>query len=234
MNYSLSRLSNIPWRALPAWLIGDRLRILMYHSIADDPMDSHAISLAEFERQMLSLQAKNVVSLAKGLELLNEGCSLKNTWVITFDDALLDFYTSAFPVIRKFNHPVTMFVPTGMVGGKASWDSFDKSKSLMSWEQLEECQQWNVSFGSHTVHHAALTECADETLRDELTVSLQMLRARLTNILPALAYPGGFQDLRVRLAAQKAGYACAVGVSSRWGNGAESDLMQLRRERFRQ
>jgi peptidoglycan/xylan/chitin deacetylase (PgdA/CDA1 family) len=182
---------------------------------------------------MVFLPAANVVSLAEGLELLKEARSLKNTWVITFDDALFDFYTTAVPIIREFKYPVTMFVPTGMLGGKANWDSYDKSKSLMTWEQLEKCQQWNVSYGSHTVHHAVLTECEDSLIRDELTVSLHMLRDRLANVIPALAYPGGFHNLRVRQATKAAGYTCALGISSRWGNGAESDLMQLRRERFR-
>lgn len=225
-------LRSIPWRILPTWLMGLRLKILMYHSISENPQDPHAISPVDFERQMRSLQAASVISLDESLDYLKKKQSLKNVWVITFDDCLLDFYTIALPILREFGYPVTMFIPTGLVGTNSIWDSYDKTKPLMTWEQLEECQQWNVNFGSHTVNHIRLTECSDEILMDELQISLQTLQGRLEHVTPALAFPGGFHDVRVCQAARAVGYVCALGASSRWGNGSESDLFQLRRERF--
>ncbi len=227
-----SQLLNIPWCSLPARLTGKRLRILMVHSISDNLRDPHAISPAEFEWQMRALQTARVISLAEGLELLRENRPLKNTWVLTFDDALLDFYTTALPILKEFGYPVTLFIPSGLVSKNAGWDSYDKSKPLMTWEQLEECQQWNVTFGSHTVNHIRLTECDDATLMDELQISLHTLQNRLEGVIPALAFPGGYHDVRVRQAARASGYICALGASSRWGNGYESDLFQLRRERL--
>ena len=228
-----SQLPNIPWRSLPAWFTGNRLRILMYHSISENPRDPHAVSPSSFERQMRALQTTaQVISLEEGLKRLQEKRTLKNTWVITFDDAYLDFYTTALAILREFDYPVTMFIPTELIGTSASWDSYDKTKPVMTWEQLEECQQWNVNFGSHSANHARLTECADEILMNELQTSLQTLQNRLESVIPALAYPGGYHDARVRDTARKAGYTCALGASSRWGNGPESDLFQLRRQRF--
>lgn len=228
----MHRLLNIPWQSLPAWLAGKRLRILMYHSISENPGDPHAISPSEFKRQMRSLQAAHVISLEEGLECLEYRRPLKNIWVITFDDGLMDFYTTALPILREYGYPATVFVPTGLVGKSTVWDSYDKTKSLMTWHQMEECQQWNVTFGSHTANHARLTECNDEILMNELQISLQTLQNRLERVISALAYPGGYHDARVRQAARVAGYYCALGASSRWGNGPESDLFQLRRERF--
>jgi len=62
---------------MPAWLSGNRLRILMYHSILENPCDPHAISPAVFERQMGSLQAALVLSLEEGLQRLKNGQPLK-------------------------------------------------------------------------------------------------------------------------------------------------------------
>lgn len=227
---NFKRLSNIPWHGLLGWLFGNRLRILMYHSISENLRNPQTISTAEFKRQMASFQATHVISLAEGLELLKENQSLKNTWVITFDDGLLDFYTTALPVLREFNYPVTVFIPTGLVGTNSKWDSYNKTKPLMTWKQLEGCQQWKVTFGSHTVNHTRLTECGDDALMGELQTSLHSLQNRLERVIPALAYPGGYHDARVRQAVHNAGYACALGTSSRWGNGSESDLFQLRRQ----
>ncbi len=228
-----SQLPNIPWRSLPAWFTGNRLRILMYHSISENPRDPHAVSPSSFEQQMRALQTTaQVISLEEGLKRLQDKHTLKNTWVITFDDALLDFYTTALPVLREFGYPVTLFVPTGLIGKHAIWDRYDKTKPLMTWQQMEECQQWNVTFGSHTINHARLTECAEESLLDELQISLQTLQNKLERVIPALAYPGGYHNTRVCQAVRATGYHCALGDSSRWGNGPESDLFQLRRQHF--
>ncbi len=217
----MNRLSALPWQSLPAWLAGNRLRILMYHSISENQRDPHAISPSEFKRQLQSLQSGQVVSLAEGLERLRTQQSLKNTWAITFDDGLLDFYTDALPLLREFSYPVTMFIPTGLVGKTAIWDSYDKSKPLLSWRQMEDCQRWNVTFGSHTIHHVRLTECTNTTLNDELKTSLRSLHENLQRVIEALAYPGGYYNAGICQAAKDAGYVCAVGAASRWGNGAE-------------
>lgn len=232
MKLKPSQLLNIPWHSLPAWLFGNRLRILMYHSISENPRDPHAISPLEFNRQMLSLQNAHVISLEEGLKYLKDKQSLRNVWAITFDDGLLDFHTIALPILREYGYPATMFLPTGLVGKSAGWDSYDKTKPLMTWTQLEECQQWNITFGSHTASHTKLTECTDEILMNELQTSLQTLKSRLKSVIPALAYPGGYHDDRVRQAVRAVGYHCALGSTSRWGNGSESDLFQLRRERI--
>jgi peptidoglycan/xylan/chitin deacetylase (PgdA/CDA1 family) len=228
----MNRIRNFPWLVLPAWLFKKRLRILMYHSIADNPRDPHAISPAEFRIHMQALRSKLVVSLGEALEYLRDNRSLLNVYVLTFDDALFDFYSNAMPVLQEFGYPVTMFVPTGLVGGNAVWDSYDKSKPLMTWKQMEECQKYKVVFGSHTVNHVRLTECTADEIMDELCISLGMLREHFENVIPALAYPGGYHNAHIRDAVQAADYACALGASSRWGNGPESDLFQLRRERF--
>jgi peptidoglycan/xylan/chitin deacetylase (PgdA/CDA1 family) len=226
------QLANVPWQALPDWLSGNRLRILMYHSISENQRDPYAISPKEFERQMKILQTQSVISLAEGSKLLSSDQCLKNKWVITFDDGLLDFFNSALPILRDFDYPVTMFLPVGLTGKTSAWDSYDKHKPLMDWAQVESCQQWKVTFGSHTVNHVRLTECSEIQLQEECQESLQILENRLTNTIRALAYPGGYHNQIVHLVAQNAGYICGLGAASRWGNGKDTDVYQLRRERM--
>jgi peptidoglycan/xylan/chitin deacetylase (PgdA/CDA1 family) len=229
---AMRRFLDLPWGIVPSWILGDRLKILMYHSISANPLDPNAISPEVFHSQMQRLRSRRVVSLQDGLESIRAGNPLRNLYVITFDDALLDFYINAMPILREFDYPVTMFVPSGLVGQHAKWDTYDNSKPLMSWGQLAQCQQWNVTFASHTVNHVRLTECSDLTLSYELQTSLHMLQNKLEKVISALAYPGGYQDARIRRAAGIAGYQYGLGASSRWGNGPESDLFQLRRQRF--
>lgn len=181
---------------------------------------------------MHRLRSGQVISLEEGLKRLQSHLTLRNTCVITFDDALLDFYTTALPILKDFGYPATLFIPVGLVGQHAGWDSHDPSKLLMNWLQLERCQQWKVTFGSHSVRHIRLTECSEDRLEQELVESLQTLKSKLDNVFPALAYPGGYHNERVRKAAAAAGYICGLGAASRWGNGPETDVFQLRRMRM--
>jgi peptidoglycan/xylan/chitin deacetylase (PgdA/CDA1 family) len=222
----------MPWKEVPSWIVGNRLRILMYHSISENQRDPYAISPQEFERQMKILQTQAVISLAEGSKLLDSDQNLKNKWVITFDDGLLDFFYSALPILRDFDYPVTMFLPVGLTGKTSVWDSYDKHKPLMNWVQVESCQQWKVTFGSHTVNHMRLTECNESQLKEECQKSLEILESRLTNTIRALAYPGGYHNQIVHQAAQNAGYICGLGAASRWGNSKDTDVYQLRRERM--
>jgi len=206
----------------------------MYHSIADNSSDPHAVSPQHFAKQMAELRERKfrVIPLAEGLQRLRQRLSLQGYIVLTFDDAYRDFLANAAPILEALGYPATLFVPTGLVGGTASWDSYDKEKQLMNWGELREVQRRGMTIASHTVSHARLPECRDEQLEHELRASLEILRDRLGDIFPALSYPGGHYGAREIAAARRVGYVCAVGVASRWGNGPETDPYRLRRERF--
>ncbi|MHB8747990.1 MAG: polysaccharide deacetylase family protein [Aggregatilineales bacterium] len=209
------------------------LSILMYHSIADNPKDLHAIHPAEFERQMaaLSRQKVRVVDLMEALQRLRDW-KLEPCVVITFDDALKDFLTTAVPILTAYHFPATMFVPTGLVGGTAEWDSYDKSKPLLNWDELQEVQRLGFSIGSHTVSHARLVNCDAAQLDAELRRSLETLQQRLPAVAPVLAYPGGFYSPREMRAAHQAGYIGCVGVSSRIANYPWTNRYRLRRRKW--
>jgi peptidoglycan/xylan/chitin deacetylase (PgdA/CDA1 family) len=215
-----------------SWLNGNRLTILMYHSIANNPSDPNAVSRGSFSAQMQYLADHHwkVVSLEEGMQRLQNGLGLRKFAVITFDDGYIDFLTTALPILQQFSYPATMFVPTGLVGGRAIWDSHDKSKELMNWEQVREVTRRGVAIGSHTITHAILTGCNDRTLEHELAGSLTSLRERFGSIYPALAYPSGAFSPREMQAAEKAGFVCGLGTCSRWGNGPGTPRLCLRRE----
>jgi len=233
---TFSRLKKIPWLQLGAWLAGNRLRILMYHSVNDNPNDPHSISKAEFNQQIETLAARPGVqffSLSKGLELLIKPTNLSRTFVITFDDAYRNFWQTAWPILKVYHIPATLFVPTGCLGGKAAWHSYDKNQPLMDWDEVVDAACQGVEIGSHTVNHVRLTECSDSAIETELRVSLDILQSRIgAAVIPAIAYPGGYYDQRVIYLAQNCGYRCGLGASSRWGNGPETNLFMLRREKL--
>lgn len=96
------------------------LRILAYHRVAElrDTLvlDSRSVSATPegFAQQMAYLaRSYRVVSMPDVLETVEKGRPLpKRAVLITFDDAYADFAEIAWPILKKFRLPATMFVPT--------------------------------------------------------------------------------------------------------------------------
>jgi peptidoglycan/xylan/chitin deacetylase (PgdA/CDA1 family) len=221
------------WHILPSLLVGNRLQIWMYHSICENPYDPHAIPPEIFLSQMQFLQdrKKQVITLEQALVRIMTKATLLGCVVLTFDDGYLDFYSNALPILERFQYPATLFIPTGKVGGYADWDSYDKTKKLMGWDELVNSLHRGMMISSHSVSHTFLTQCDPQQLQDELVSSLQTLQEHLGTVSPALAYPGGIYGRREQEAAREAGYLCALGTSSHWRNGYDTDLYQLTREK---
>ncbi len=149
------------------------LTVVNYHRI-DDPyregFDSFKPNVSatpqEFDHQMEYL-AKwfNVVSLKDIIAWLDGDRDLPPyAALITFDDGYLDNYTSAFPVLRKYDLPALIFLTTGHIGTDAPfyWDmaaycfSHTRSNQLAfpdgrveSWSTPEELDRVSHSWVRH-------------------------------------------------------------------------------------
>ena len=109
------------------------LTVVNYHRI-DNPhrsdFDSFKPNISatpeDFDRQLDYLARWfNVVSLKDVVKWLDgQGDLPPYAALITFDDGYLDNYTSAFPLLRKYNLPALIFLTTGHIGTDAPfyWD----------------------------------------------------------------------------------------------------------------
>ncbi len=75
-----------------------------------------------FERQMMQLAREfNVVSLGDLCDSIANGRSLDaRTIAITIDDGYEDFYTEAYPILKKYSLPATLYVTTDFID-KSAW-----------------------------------------------------------------------------------------------------------------
>lgn len=107
--FTLSHNSN--WRR-------QRLLILAYHGISLD--DEHLWNPAQYLsnevfRDRLSLIKKSgctVLTLAEGVRRLYAGDLPERSIVLTFDDGTYDFYHQAYPLLKEFNYPATLYLTT--------------------------------------------------------------------------------------------------------------------------
>jgi len=94
------------------------VQILAYHRVSDhNDGFLPAMSLARFRSQMAHLSRDfTVCSLEQVTRRILDGSLRENTVVVTFDDGYRDNYDEAFPVLREYGVPATIFLTTDFIG----------------------------------------------------------------------------------------------------------------------
>lgn len=120
-----------------------------------------------------------------------------------FDDAFLNQYEVAFPVLREHDFQATFGVITGSIGtGHGLWEYMDK-------KHLKELAGYGMDIASHTRTHPDLTaSLTDEQLRQEIIDSKQELE-KMGFKVNTMVYPYYEWDDRVVAYVREAGYTCA-------------------------
>jgi len=118
-----------------------RLLILGYHGISLD--DEHLWSRGQFmSREVFSARLKllrksgcTVLPLAEGLRRLYAGDLPEKCVTITFDDGTYDFYRQAYPLLREFGYPATLYLTTFY--SQFNRPVFDLACSYLLWKGRE-------------------------------------------------------------------------------------------------
>ena len=113
------------------------LRVLTYHRVAESNETPHlnpgliSATPAMFAAQMdILARDYQVVSMENVLDAVENGAGLPDRAVlVTFDDAYRDFADHAWPILKKLNLPVTVFVPTAYP---------DQPERLFWWDKLHQ------------------------------------------------------------------------------------------------
>jgi len=222
------------------WLVKSRgrldsggLRILFYHRVADDD-DPLAVSPRRFRQQMELLAAEGfrVVGLAETVALIEAGECPPRTVALNFDDGFRDVGENALPVLERLGFRATVFVPTGVIDGTASFPWYSTQPPLLDWEEIVELDRASVlRFEAHSVTHTNLLLLTDDESRREIEQSKVDLEARLERPVEAFCYPAGLFGERERRFVAEAGYriafSCEPGV-----NALGTDPLALRRRQI--
>jgi peptidoglycan/xylan/chitin deacetylase (PgdA/CDA1 family) len=132
----------------------------------------------------------------------------RNSVVITFDDGYQDNFQYAYPVLKKFGYPATVFIISDFVGR-----SFSNGKEFLTWEQIIQMSKSNISFGAHTKTHLYLGSIKDlKAVQDEISAPKQAIEARTGLPVEYFCYPSGAFNTQVKNLVKQAGYkgACST------------------------
>jgi peptidoglycan/xylan/chitin deacetylase (PgdA/CDA1 family) len=205
--------------------------VLCYHRFVDKPKDSLAIKPADFEAQMQALKDNgiSVISMEDFLAWRRGEKEIpEKAAIVSIDDGYLSGYSVAWPILKKFGYPFTMFLYTDYIkGGPKS------GGQSISWDQLAEMRDAGVDIEGHTVSHSSLNARKGKTdeqylawLKSEIVGSKELLEKNLGIQVKAFAYPYGLHNKTVRDVVKQAGYEAAFTV---WGRriarGADPMMM---------
>lgn len=188
--------------------------VLGYHRFGSCPKDTLAIQPKVFREQMQFLKDEGitVISMRDFLAWRRGEREIPpKSALITIDDGYMSSYNVAWPILREFGYPVTLYLYTKYVniGGKS-----------LSWKQLQEMRDAGMEFGSHSVSHDNMSRprtlggCDYQSwLSNELEESKKVLEYHLGVPITTFAYPYGSHDINIVQAGLRKGYEAMFTVN---------------------
>lgn len=189
--------------------------ILTYHRVNDKSdfitqgMDGRDVSVKNFERHIRYLKKNyQIISLDDFIRYVKEENGLpKKSAIITFDDGYQDNYTNAFPILRRYNVPATIFLIADFITAKKlMWlhrfyyhlellspdeEAHIASEIYLSGDQIREMNRAGISIGSHTLTHRVLPQLNEDEVKNEILGSKRKIEEILEKPILHFAYPFG-------------------------------------------
>ena len=178
---------------------GVRVSIIGYHDLAENlPETAMRMHTSKFRKQMETIRqlGLKVITLEEFTAWKKGEKQIPGKSVlITFDDGWKSTYTDAFPILKEFGFPYTVFLYKNYVDGGG--------KALTTEMIGEMLKAGGMSIGSHSVSHPyPLTvksyrkkgaNIYDGYLRNEMGESKRYLESKFPSAkINTYAYPGGF------------------------------------------
>lgn len=73
--------------------------------------------------------------------------------VLSFDDGRKDFYTNAFPILKKYQLKATLNVVTGFLGRNDLPVFASANYACLSTDEMKECAVYGIEIANHSVNH---------------------------------------------------------------------------------
>lgn len=218
--------------------LGSYVVILMYHKVLqdDEPLQREIepgmyVKKSSFEKQMKFIQNKFTVAELTSC-FLNSKNSFKDKFcVVTFDDGWQDNFEVAYPILKKYNIPATIFLVPKFIESneltsidtvitisyrmrRQKKDILNKkslnSKPYLSWDELQLMKENGIHFGAHGLTHAILTKISQHEVEQEIDHSKKILERKLNCQINTFCYPNGEYNRSIIKILKENNYILAV------------------------
>ncbi len=209
-----------------------QIPILCYHNLNPTVPGSMSLTPQKFESQIQWLKDNGfqVISLKEAVQYLEgkrDSIPAKPV-VITADDGWESVYVYMYPIIKKYQIPVTLFIYPGTISD---------GKHAMTWQQLTELQNTGLfDIQSHTYWHPNFKQMRkklspdayDKFTDNELVKSKKVLEEKMNKKIDYLAWPFGIYDKFLEAKAADAGYEMAFTIDARKANKSDRAMAEPR------
>lgn len=163
----------------------------MYHSIDTNSL-FFTVRPEDFAEQMAYLKNKrfNVVPLSRLVEWVETKQPIpRRTVVLTFDDGYEDNYFNAWPILKRYNFPATIFLVSGSIG-QTLYSKQNIPFRILDWSQIQKMHQSGlIDFQPHSLTHQKLSQIDLEQAKDEIKKSKDIIEKQLNKDCRLFAYP---------------------------------------------
>lgn len=206
--------------------------ILCYHNLNPTKPGSMNMTPQKFETEIKWLKDNGftIVPLQVAVEYLQgkRDTLPPKAVVVTADDGWKSVYTYMYPIIKKYNIPVTLFIyPQTISAGK----------NAMTWDELKELKATGLfDIQGHTYSHPNFKQekrrlspqAYEKFVNNELANSKKILEEKLETKISYLAWPFGIYNDYLEEQAAKAGYVMAFTIDARTANKGFKPMSQPR------
>lgn len=206
----------------------DGFGILMYHRVAERVPGVEAptsnVTPERLQQQLVGLLARGYECwpLSKLVAAHRESLAIpQNVFAITFDDGYENNFLNAWPILREWNVPATIFLATKYLDTDRPFPFDDWSATgtnrvpESAWRPLasSECEEMLTSglieLGAHTHNHERFLGRSDDFRRD-LQLCLDTLHDRFGIEQPTFAFPFGDMNQELIGVAKELGVTCCL------------------------
>ena len=176
--------------------------VLMYHRFEDERFPSTSISSKNFQNHIKYLKENNfnILPISDLILFFNKKNDIPEKSVfLTIDDGYKSFYEHAFPILRKYQLPFSLFLSTKFV-------SSEKNSDFMNWEMIQELSENKGEILNHTHSHPKLLELEINEVEKEFYLAEKEIISKIGRLQGVVSYPYGESSPQIQELVKEMGY----------------------------
>ncbi len=192
-----------------------RVAVLGYHNFSNSKRPTEMLlQTAEFCQQMQYLRdaGLSVISMQDFLEWrFGTRCLPERCVLITIDDGWKSVYTDAFPILKAYGYPFTLFLYTRYINVQGASMTHDMIREMLAHGATVGCHSANHLYPSDWKKLEESPEEYQAQVVREIKQAGEKLR-KLYGRCSTYCYPGGYHTPPMQEMLQLAGYSAAFTV----------------------